>query len=110
MCVPTLGEGLPRSDVVHGLVAVEVELALLRLMLGMKVPGLMLLVVHPDDDAKEDRDDRHAASIASSPRAVAPTSAEFSEWRDPDPRNVRSGWFFDQRSNVSTEPRNAITD
>lgn len=37
----------------------------------MEVPGLVLLEVHPDHDAEEDRDDRHAASIEYTVVAVS---------------------------------------
>ena len=39
--------------------SVEVELAMLRLMLGVEMARLMLLVIHPDHDAEEDRDNGH---------------------------------------------------
>ena len=57
-------EGILGRDVAHDLIAVEVEFALLRLMFGVEVPGLVLLVVHPDHDAEEDRDDGHTGQYS----------------------------------------------
>ena len=54
--LPNQIEGVSRGDVAHDLIAVEVEFAVLRLMLGVEVPRLMLLVIHPDHDAEENRD------------------------------------------------------
>lgn len=53
-------KGVPRRDVANNLVPVEVELALLSLVLGVEVLRLVLLVVHPDHDAEEDGYDGHA--------------------------------------------------
>lgn len=38
----------------------EIELAVLSLMLGVKMPRLVFPIEHPDDDAEEDRDHGHA--------------------------------------------------
>jgi hypothetical protein len=41
-------------------------------MLSVKMPRLVFPVVHPDDDAKEDRNDWHKPSVASSTDPVGP--------------------------------------
>ena len=50
-----------RLDVADHHLTAEVELALLTLMLGVEMRRFMLPVKHPNDDAKERGDDRHAA-------------------------------------------------
>jgi len=44
----------------------EIELALLPLVLGVKVPRFVFLIKHPNHDSEEHRNDRHVLSIASS--------------------------------------------
>ncbi len=65
----------PRLNISHGHLASEIELALLALMFGVKMQRFVFLVVHPDDDSKEHRNDRHALSMASSTGPVGPTIA-----------------------------------
>jgi len=55
--LPDQGQRVLRGDVADDLVPVEVELPLLRLVLRVKMPRLVLLVLDPDDDAEEHRDD-----------------------------------------------------
>jgi hypothetical protein len=47
----------------------EVESGLLTAMLGVKVRRLVLLVVHPDDDSEESRNDGHDGDAALTARA-----------------------------------------
>jgi hypothetical protein len=48
----------------------EVESGLLTAMLGVKVRRLVLLVVHPDDDSEESRNDGHDVTLRSPPGLV----------------------------------------
>ena len=43
----------------------EVEGAVLSLMFGVKVFGLVIVEVHPDDDPEKCGDDRHFAMLAN---------------------------------------------
>ena len=74
---------------------VEVELAVLTLVLCVEVRRLVLPVEHPDDDSEEDGDDRHAAEY------IVVVVSEAS--RDFEPRCTRGQIRFrravDQRSN-----------
>ena len=40
---------------------VQVELAVLALVLGVEVLRIVLPIKHPNDDSEENRDDRHVA-------------------------------------------------
>ena len=58
---PNEFEGRSRLNVADHHLTAEVELALLPLMLGVEMRRFMFSVKHPNDDAKERGDDRHAA-------------------------------------------------
>ena len=81
----------PRRDVANEKLTREIELGLLTLMLSVKVGGLVVLVVHPDNDAEEMRDDRHQSSLPPQlPRCRPNTGDKLRSPRNPMRRRASS--------------------
>src|SRR5262245_28842811 len=97
--LPNQPQSGPGLDVPDDHPTVEIEFPLLALKLGVEMRRLVLLVKHPHDDSKEDRNDGHTSILPSSAYEVARSNSILC-------RDVREGLAEKvvQRSNDQRSP------